>query len=249
MPVWIPFVALVASAFAVAFLLAAAVLPGARRWWPLAWSAPRCQAGCVALAMGAFAAASVGFHHHVAPRPAPVEELGLAQTVAVPGVVVRTDQGTPIGVKRLSEAVAPGAVPDGYKGRLIVAGGRDALSNCHGWVFTDGEFCVDGTNVDDILRENGYTQVVDPQPSDLIVYRDGDGVPIHTGLVQATGRNGFVLVESKWGQLDVYWHTPADQRYADHWEYWRSPRAGHRLDVAIGRSPAVENAPPPPPSP
>lgn len=235
MPVWIPLVALVATGSAVAILLAAAVLPGARRWWPVACSTPSCRAGCVALAMGTFAATSVGFVRHVAPRPVPAEELGLAQTVTVPGVVVRTDQGTPIGVKRLSEAVAPGAVPDGYKGRLIVAGGRDALSNCHGWVFTDGEFCVDGTSVDDILRENGYTQVVDPQPSDLIVYRDGDGVPIHTGLVQATGRNGFVLVESKWGQLDVYWHTPADQRYADHWEYWRSPRAGHRLDVEIGR--------------
>lgn len=60
------------------------------------------------------------------------------------------------------------------------------------------------------------------------------GVPNHTGLVQAIGRNGFVLIESKWGQLDVYWHTPADQGYADHWEYWRSTRAGHRLDVQGG---------------
>lgn len=234
MPVWLSLVTLVATGSTAAFLLAAALLPGARRWWPVACSPPWCRCGCVAVAMVSFVATSLGFSHQVAPRPAPAEELGLAQAVVVPGVVVRTDRGTPIDVKRLSEAVAPGEVPDGYAGRLIVAGGRDALSNCHGWVFTDGEFCVAGTNVDEILRENGYMLVVDPQPSDLIVYRDADGTPIHTGLVQATGRRGFVLVESKWGQLDVYWHTPADQRYADHWEYWRSLRAGHRLDVQGG---------------
>ncbi len=234
MLVWLFLVALVAIGSTAAFLLAAALLPGARRWWPLACSTPWCRCGCVALAMVSFAATSSGFYHQAAPRPVPAEELGIAQAVVVPGVVLRTDRGTPIEVRRLSEAVAPGEVPDGYTGRLIVAGGRDALSNCHGWVFTDGEFCVDSKSVDNILHENGYAEVVDPQPSDLIVYRDGDGVPNHTGLVQAIGRNGFVLVESKWGLLDVYWHTPADQGYADHWEYWRSTRAGHRLDVQGG---------------
>jgi hypothetical protein len=101
-------------------------------------------------------AAGLVFQGLAAPRPATREEIGIAQTIDVPGVTVRTDRGTPIDVKRLTEAVAPGTVPDGYAGRLIVAGGADALSNCHGWVFTDGEFCVDGARVDDILRENGY---------------------------------------------------------------------------------------------
>ena len=234
MSVWVFFVAFLATGSTAALVLAAALLPGARRWWPVACSGGWSRGACVAVAMGAFAATACGFFHHAAPRPTPADELGLAQTVAVQGVSMRTDQGTPIDVKRLSAAVAPGTVPDGYAGRLIVAGGREALSNCHGWVFTNGEFCVDGAMVDDILRDNGYVPVDDPQPSDLIIYRDADGVPVHTGLVQATGRNGFVLVESKWGQLDVYWHTPADQRYADHWEYWRSPRAGHRLDVQAG---------------
>jgi len=234
MLVWCFLVALVAIGSTAAFLLATALLPGARRWWPVACSPPWYRCGGVAVAMVSFAATSSGFYHQAAPRPVPAEELGVAQTVVVPGIVVRTDRGTPIDVRRLSEAVAPGEVPDGYTGRLIVAGGGDALSNCHGWVFTDGELCIDGKSVDTILCDNGYVEVFDPQPSDLIVYRNGKGVPNHTGLVQATGRNGFVLVESKWGQLDVYWHTPADQGYADQWEYWRSTRVGHRLDVEGG---------------
>ena len=235
MPVWIALIALITATSVVAFALAAALLPGLwRRWWPLESSSPGWRWGGVLLAIGPMIATTLLFHSLAAPRPAALEDIGIAQTIDVLGVTVLTDRGTPIHVKRLSAAVAPGAVPDGYVGRLIVAGGADALSNCHGWVFTDGEFCVDGARVDDILRENGYTPVVDPQPSDLIVYRDHDGVPMHTGIVQATGKKGFVLVESKWGQLDVYWHTPADQGYADLWEYWRSPRAGHRLDVHVG---------------
>jgi len=234
MPVWISLLALITAAAAVAFALAAALLPGARRWWPIASAAPAWRWGAVCLALLPTVAIAIHFQRIVAPRPAPAEDIGIAQTISVPGVMVLTDRGTPINVKRLTEAVAPGTVPDGYAGRLIVAEGGDALSNCHGWVFTDGEFCVDGAAVDDILRENGYTEVADPLPSDLIVYRDHDGVPVHTGIVQATGKNGFVLIESKWGQLDVFWHTPADQRYSDHWEYWRSPRAGHRLDVHVG---------------
>ena len=139
------------------------------------------------LAIGPMVATTLLFQSLAAPRPAALEDIGIAQTIDVLGVTVLTDRGTPIHVKRLSAAVAPGAVPDGYTGRLIVAGGADALSNCHGWVFTDGEFCVDGARVDDILRENGYTPVVDPQPSDLIVYRDHDGVPMHTGIARRSG--------------------------------------------------------------
>ena len=234
MLVWFFLIALLTIGSTAAFLLAVALLPAARHRWPVACASPWCRCGCVAVAMVSFAATSFGFHHHAGPRPVPAEELGIALPVVVPGVVLCTDQGTPIDVRQLSKAVASGEVPDVYTGRLIVAAGRDALSNCHGWVFTDGEFCVDGKSVDNILRENGYAEVVDPEPSDLIVYRDGDGVPNHTGLVHATGRNGFVLVESKWGQLDVYWHTPADQGYADHWEYWRSTRVGHRLSFQGG---------------
>lgn len=233
MTVWISLVLLIMTASLLMIALAAAVVPGPRRWWPLAGASATWRWAGVGLAGLPLLATAVAFRSAVAPAPCPVDDIGVARTIDVPGVTLLTDQGTPIGVKRLSEAVAPGEVPDGYDGRLIVAGGQDALSNCHGWVFTDGEFCVDGARVDDILRDNGYTQVGDPEPSDLIIYRDQDGIPIHTGVVKATGKKGFVLVESKWGQLDVYWHTPADQRYADHWEYWRSPRVGHRLDIQL----------------
>jgi len=231
MLVWGSLIALIVALSVAAIVLAAALLPTGRCWWPAACSTPWCRCAVALVAMTPGAAIALHFFQLAAPVAVSGLEIGLAQTVAVPGLVAFTDRGTPISVQRLTEAVAPGQVPAGYEGRLIIAGGADALSNCHGWVFTDGEFCIDGASIDDIVRENGYLQVAEPRPADLIIYRDADGVPVHTGIVKATGRNGFVLIESKWGQLDVYWHTPADQRYADHWEFWRSPRPGHRLDV------------------
>lgn len=181
--------------------------------------------------MVGLALAAAWFHAVTTPVMLTARDLGITRSEPVPGVHVVTDRGTAIAVQRLAESVASGEVPDGYEGRLIVAGGSDASSNCHGWVFTDGEYCVDGTSVDAILRDNGYVQVGNPRPMDIVVYRDADGVPVHTGIVKAKGRRGFVLVESKWGQLDVYWHTPEDQRYAEDWEYWRSDRDGHLLEV------------------
>lgn len=233
MQVWVSLFAMVAAVSVAAIVFAAAVLPSGRRFWPVWCSAPWCRCGVTLLASLPAVAVSRDFVSLVTRIVEPSTDFGITQSVEVSGFIASTDRGTPIDLRRLSEAVAPGEVPEGYEGRMIVAGGAHALSNCHGWVFTDGEYCIDGASVDDIVRENGYEQVAEPIPSDLVIYRDADGVPVHTGIVKATGRNGFVLIESKWGQLDVYWHTPDDQRYADDWEYWRSPRPGHRIDVKV----------------
>jgi hypothetical protein len=46
-----------------------------------------------------------------------------------------------------------------------------------------------------------------------------------------------VLIESKWGPLDIYWHTPHDQVYSQRFEYRRSARSGHDLTI-VERGPA-----------
>jgi len=142
-----------------------------------------------------------------------------------------TDRGTPIPLGRFVTIEHEALVPDGFNGRVIVADSHRSPANCHGWVFTGGRFQVGSSDVATILDENGYALVPDPQPGDLIVYRDPDGTIIHTGLVKATGPDGFVLVESKWGPLDIYWHTPHDQAYSQLFEYRRSPRPGHELTI------------------
>lgn len=214
---------------ATAFLLA--VSPRHWRRWPALLGGWHRRLAVVGMSMAGLALAAAQFHAVTAPVMLSARNLGITRSEPVPGVHALTDLGTEIAVQRLAEPVASGEVPDGYEGRLIVAGGAEAASNCHGWVFTDGEFCVDGASVDAILHDNGYVQVDNPRPMDVVVYRDAEGVPVHTGIVKAKGRRGFVLVESKWGQLDVYWHTPEDQRYAEDWEYWRSDRDGHLLEL------------------
>lgn len=153
----------------------------------------------------------------------------MARIVPVPGVVARTDHGgvVPLGWPERPEG--PSDIPEGYEGRVIVAGRGDGTANCHGWVFAGGCYWVPTECIDSILRDNGYDRIDEPRPGDLIVYRDDDGRPFHTGVVKAVGNDGFVLVESKWGQQDVFLHTPHDGAFGDDFEYWRAERAGHTL--------------------
>lgn len=166
-----------------------------------------------------------------APRSLTEQDLGIAAVVRVPDVTMLTDRGESLEARRFSRAAGPLDLPEGYAGRLILAGVTEALSNCHGWVFTGGRYCLSAADVEAILRDNAYTRVDEPAPQDLIVYRDAEGMPVHTGIVKAVGADGFVLVESKWGQSQVFWHTPDDQRYSRRYDFWRSDRSGHLLHM------------------
>lgn len=105
-------------------------------------------------------------------------------------------------------------------------------TNCHGWVFAEGKYIIRGEAVDRILQDNGYRTVTEPQPGDLIVYRDANNGILHTGVVKATGADGFSLIESKWGLHGRYLHEPEQQSYSDRFAYYRSPRPGHQLSEA-----------------
>ncbi|MBI1913653.1 MAG: hypothetical protein HYS12_02690 [Planctomycetes bacterium] len=128
-----------------------------------------------------------------------------------------------------------------------------ADSNCHGWVFAGGRFCVMWQDVERILADNGYKPVSDPQAGDLVVYRDASGAILHTGKVRVRAADGLVvyrdasgtplhtaklrvggadalvLVESKWGHAGRFLHAPADQPYSPTWAFYRARRGGHLL--------------------
>ena len=151
----------------------------------------------------------------------------------VTGARAITDGGTTIRLGRFVLNAPKPLIPDGFDGRVIVADATNSRANCHGWVFTGGEYRVSSEDIDTILADNGYERVAEAVPNDLIIYRDDEGRVVHTGLVKAVGPGGFALIESKWGPLDIYWHTPDDQVYSQRYDFYRSPRDGHLLRVEL----------------
>ncbi len=177
----------------------------------------------------------------VASLDASLIEEAVGFPVVAPGVTASTDAGMRVELELIPNEEATtrpmeDRLPKPYMSRVIIDDASPSPSNCHGWVFTGGKYMIRGRYVDSILRDNQYQIVTDPQPGDLIIYRNNAGQPIHTGLVKAVGDEGFVLIESKWGSLDTYLHLPNDQVYSKGYAYYRSPREGHLLNVGQASS-------------
>ncbi len=127
-----------------------------------------------------------------------------------------------------------------WKWQVIRVGNPDLTSNCHGWVFTGGKFAIHSCDVDSILADNHYVRASQPQPGDVVVYRDEQGQVVHSGVVRFVSGNGPVVVESKWGPLGRYLHPPECQPWGGQFSYYRSSRGGHQLRIvtaADGASP------------
>lgn len=106
----------------------------------------------------------------------------------------------------------------------------DSACNCHGWIFTNGQYWVPADKVDSILADNDYLKVEYPRVGDLVVYRDSSEQIVHSGIVRLANDN-LTLIESKWGHGGRYLHRPADQTYSTVWSFYRSPRLGHLLQL------------------
>ncbi|XZE21202.1 hypothetical protein SH449x_001099 [Pirellulaceae bacterium SH449] len=118
-----------------------------------------------------------------------------------------------------------------YPGALIHRKNIDVNTNCHGWVFANGEFLVDSRGVSIILEDNGYTRVDAPVEGDVVIYRNTRGDAIHTAIVCARLQDGTILVESKWGVHQRFVHLPEVQPYSTLIEYHRSTRPGHMIEI------------------
>ena len=114
---------------------------------------------------------------------------------------------------------------------LIHRDAPDKVANCHGWVFTDGQFLLKGRDVKRILSDNGYYVVVEPAPNDLLIYRNETGEILHTAKVQAVLNDGTVISESKWGIDQRFLHLPAGQPYSQVFCYYRTDRPNHLLQI------------------
>ncbi len=209
----------------------------APRVWRLSW--------CLLLGNALAAAwAATCFYHVVDPGDSwlPPEPVAHTAWVKVPSSQGRTDSGTAIDLlkaedDRLNGVALASIFGDRFRERVIEVSSTDDRSNCHGWVFAGGQFAVGGPDVDTILAENQYDVAERPQPGDVIVYRDGGGKVVHTGLVRLA-EGDLVIVESKWGAHARYLHRPLDQAYSTTYGFYRSSRRGHLISLGDDASDA-----------
>jgi hypothetical protein len=104
-----------------------------------------------------------------------------------------------------------------YAMQFIRTSEPEPAYNCHGWTFAGGKRSVGDGEVYRWLSGFRYRPVIIPEPEDIVVYYDRSNVLCHSGVVKATGANGFVLVESKWGALGRFMHKlEAPQVAASH---------------------------------
>ncbi len=160
----------------------------------------------------------------------------LAKPVQARSVTAFTDKGTPIKVFTNGDLAEVSVADENryldearFSNRVIQTAPPADRYNCHGWTFSDGQYFLTADAVEVILCDNDYQVVEHPAAGDVIVYRDGEGVVIHTGIVRAVGTNGLVLIESKWGLRGRYLHEPHVQCYSDNYSYYHSARSGHLL--------------------
>jgi hypothetical protein len=161
------------------------------------------------------------------------------------GVTAAGDHGTAIVPKvpisprdPAALAGAESKVLDGahLRGHTIRRGDASDHTNCHGWVFTGGRYLLSPDDVEVILKENGYWEVTEPAPGDLVVYRQG-GTISHTGIVRYVTEGQPVLIESKWGVMGVFLHEADKSAYGSAYTFYRNARGSHLL-AGFGGSPA-----------
>ena len=116
-----------------------------------------------------------------------------------------------------------------FPAMIIARSTPDTRTNCHGWVFTGGQYVVLGATVEMIIADNGYLPAQTPRMGDLVVHRSRTGEIQHTGLVRGVLDDGTVIEESKWGvAAGRYLHFPEAQPYGTA-AFFRSSRQGHLL--------------------
>lgn len=93
-----------------------------------------------------------------------------------------------------------------YSQQFIRTGPPELLYNCHGWTFARGKRAVTVNEVNEFLHNGRYRQVTMPMAGDIVIYYDKSDNVCHSGIVKATGRQGFTLVESKWGGAGRFLH-------------------------------------------
>jgi hypothetical protein len=225
-------------ALGVACLAAFAVQVAFIRGWVIRLLQPRAIWTILLVVSPIFAVVYAQHVNRPEELPACLSEAGLGIHKDTTGARAVTDVGREIMLFHYADLHSPRAVEDSlleadrFTHEVIRIERPSATSNCHGWVFAGGAFGIPSEQVDTVLADNGYLPVEHALAGDLVIHRDDTGKPQHTGIVRfVEERDGLVIVESKWGPLGVFLHTPENQPYGRHFDFWRSRRRGHELEI------------------
>jgi hypothetical protein len=63
-------------------------------------------------------------------------------------------------------------------------------SNCHGYTFADGEYWMQPSEVENVLKGDNYKPVDIPQEGDVVVYWDKKGEAVHSAKVVVVDQSG-----------------------------------------------------------
>jgi hypothetical protein len=166
-------------------------------------------------------------------------KMGPALPESIPtGLTAHTDQDNVIQLRMLPfDPLSPAMVREadawlvqGFPG-VVRLDGPNVTYNCHGWIVAGGRYWIEGPDFELILHDNGYHPVPIPQLGDIVVYRDGVGEIVHSGLVREVSA-AAVSVESKWGVLQRVLHAVGVQPFSAKWTYYRTERPTHFLHLS-----------------
>lgn len=118
-----------------------------------------------------------------------------------------------------------------YAQQFIRTGPPEESYNCHGWTFARGRRALDISEVKMQLSNGQFRKVPFPESGDIVIYYDDQGEICHSGVVKATGRNGFVLVESKWGSAGRFLHMLRLPKVQAQHEFYRRSIRGPRTTI------------------
>lgn len=166
-----------------------------------------------------------------------------------PSYFATTDCGSPVPLRHASDLRDPQQLRE-VEEQILTAQKLNAfvirkkpaadICNCHGWVFTGGQYWVHFDDVASILCENGYAPIERPAPGDLVIYRTNDDTICHSAVVRAICDDGSVLVEGKWGWMGVFLHRVGESCYGQNFTFYRSLRWGHLL-TGLNPSPSASD--------
>jgi hypothetical protein len=128
------------------------------------------------------------------------------------------------------------------RAQLIRLGAANPASNCHGWVFTSGQYGVRDGDVAIILADNDYVEIETPAEGDLAIYTTREQI-CHSGIVRIADKHAPILIESKWGPFGIYLHAIEVQPFSPTCKFYRTKRTTHGLALRPSPSAAMAATP------